>query len=142
MKKIILIMLVGLVPFVTMSQKRSKKGSDVTSQTNQDVTSDFMVIKAVEIGSVPSNANERASEGEDVALDQLMKNHLKPSRHSFSFAAGSLRDKDVKSLMSASKEFRSMAQAVNAASQYCWQFINATVVMDGNAIIHYYYMKK
>ena len=134
-------MLVGLVPFVTMSQKRSKKGSDVTSQ-NQDVKSGFMVIKGVEIGSVPSNANERTGEGEDVALDQLMKKHLKPSRLSFSFDAGSLRDKDVKSLMSASKEFRSMAQAVNAASQYGWQFINATVVMDGNAIIHYYYMKK
>ena len=141
MKKIILIMLVGLVPFVTMSQKRSKKGSDVTTQNSQDVTSDFMVIKGVEIGSVP-NANERSGEGEDIALDQLMKKHLKPSRLSFSFDAGSLRDKDVKSLISASKEFRSMAQAVNAASEYGWQFINATVVMDGNAIVHYYYMKK
>ena len=35
-----------------------------------------------------------------------------------------------------------MADAVNKATEYGWEFINSTVVVDGKATLHFYYMKK
>ncbi len=43
MKKLITIMLVAIIPFVTMAQKRSKKDKDSSNKY------EFMIIKGVEI---------------------------------------------------------------------------------------------
>ena len=68
MKKLITIMLVAIVPFVTMAQKRSKKDKDSSNKY------EFMIIKGVEINDQMTDvdgreASERASSGDVVSYE-------------------------------------------------------------------------
>ena len=52
MKKLILLMLLAMVPFLTMAQKRTKKGKDIKTETtdkSSDEKATFMILKGVEI---------------------------------------------------------------------------------------------
>ena len=140
-------MLVVMVPFLTYSQKRTKKGKDTKTETtdkSSDAKVNFMIIKGVELDMTQEgmDADEIQSLSGDVSLEQ-MKRHIKPvSRFYFSYDVGSMRNEEVQKLTESSKKFRSMAQAVNASAEYGWEFMNATVVIDGSVKIHYYYMKR
>ncbi|MGY8986993.1 MAG: hypothetical protein ACKVG7_00400 [Flavobacteriales bacterium] len=145
MKKLILLMLVVMVPFLTYSQKRTKKGTDKTETKDKSSNkkSNFMIIKGVEVDMTQEGMDETEIQAGDVSLDQLMKKHIKPvSRFYFSYDVGSFRNEEVQKLIESSKKFRSMAQAVNASSEYGWEFDNATIVIDGSVKIHYYFMKR
>ena len=138
-------MLVVMVPFLTYSQKRTKKGTDKTETKDKSSNekSNFMIIKGVEVDMSQEGMDEAEIQAGDVSLDQLMKRHIKPvSRFYFSYDVGSLRNEEVQKLIESSKKFRSMAQAVNASAEYGWEFVNATIVIDGAVKIHYYFMKK
>jgi len=146
MKKLVILMLVAMVPFLTMAQKRTKKDKETKTETtdkSSSVTSNFMIIKGVELDMTQQgmDADEIQSLSGDVSLEQ-MKRHIKPvSRFYISYDVGPL-SKEAQKLTDASKNFRSMAQAVNASAEYGWEFMNATVVIDGSVKIHYYYMKR
>lgn len=138
-------MLVVMVPFLTYSQKRTKKGTDKTETKDKSSNkkSNFMIIKGVEVDMTQEGMDETEIQAGDVSLDQLMKKHIKPvSRFYFSYDVGSFRNEEVQKLIESSKKFRSMAQAVNASSEYGWEFDNATIVIDGSVKIHYYFMKR
>ena len=139
-------MLVVMVPFLTYSQKRTKKGTDTKTETkdkSSDKKSNFMIIKGVEVDMTQEGMDEAEIQAGDVSLDQLMKRHIKPvSRFYFSYDIGSMRNEEVQKLTESSKKFRSMAQAVNASAEYGWEFVNATIVIDGAVKIHYYFMKR
>ena len=138
-------MLVVMVPFLTYSQKRTKKGTDKTETKDKSSNAkvNFMIIKGVEVDMTQEGMDEAEIQAGDVSLDQLMKKHIKPvSRFYFSYDVGSLRNEEVQKLIESSKKFRSMAQAVNASAEYGWEFENATVVIDGAVKIHYYFMKR
>ena len=139
-------MLVVMVPFLTYSQKRTKKGKDTKTETkdkSSNEKSNFMIIKGVEVDMTQEGMDEAEIQAGDVSLDQLMKKHIKPvSRFYFSYDVGSLRNEEVQKLIESSKKFRSMAQAVNASAEYGWEFENATIVIDGAVKIHYYFMKR
>ena len=138
-------MLVVMVPFLTYSQKRTKKGTDKTETKDKSSNTkvNFMIIKGVEVDMSTEGMDEEEIQAGDVSLDQLMKRHIKPvSRFYFSYDVGSLRNEDIQKLTESSKKFRSMAQAVNASAEYGWEFVNATVVIDGAVKIHYYFMKR
>ena len=139
MKKIILLMLITIVPFATIAQKRSKKDSEKVN----NIKSDFMIIKGIEIDmSSEGKSEEDAEHSSDVALDRVMKRHLNPiSKMSFTFDMGGY-NAEVEELTEASKKFRSMSQAVNKAAEYGWQFISSEVLIDGPITIHYFYMKR
>ena len=101
-----------------------------------------MIIKGVEVDMSQEGADDIDKISEDVSLDRLMKKHVKPvSRFYFSYDVGKHSD-ESRELLVASKEFRSMSQAVNKAAEYGWEFINSTIVVDGNVTIHYFYMKR
>ena len=139
-------MLVVMVPFLTYSQKRTKKGTDKTETKDKssDAKVNFMIIKGVELDMTQEgmDADEIQSLSGDVSLEQ-MKRHIKPvSRFYFSYDVGPMRNEEVQKLTESSKKFRSMAQAVNASAEYGWEFMNATVVIDGAVKIHYYFMKR
>ena len=114
-------MLVVMVPFLTYSQKRTKKGTDTKTETkdkSSDKKSNFMIIKGVEVDMTQEGMDETEIQAGDVSLDQLMKKHIKPvSRFYFSYDVGSFRNEEVQKLIESSKKFRSMAQAVNASSE-------------------------
>ena len=140
-------MLVVMVPFLTYSQKRTKKGTDKTETKDKSSNekSNFMIIKGVEVDMTQEGMDEEEiqSQSGDISLNQLMKRHVKPvSRFYFSYDVGSMRNEEVQKLTESSKKFRSMAQAVNASAEYGWEFVNATIVIDGAVKIHYYFMKR
>ena len=145
MKKLVILMLVAMVPFLTMAQKRTKKDKETKTETtdkSSSVTSNFMIIKGVEVDMTQEGMDQEEKDSEDVSLDRLIKKHIKPvSRFYISYDVGPL-SKEAQKLTDASKDFRSMAQAVNASAEYGWEFMNATVVIDGSVKIHYYYMKR
>ena len=145
MKKLVILMLVAMVPFLTMAQKRTKKDKEIKTETtdrSSSVTSNFMVIKGVEVDMTQEGMDQEEKDSEDVSLDRLIKKSIKPvSRFYISYDVGPL-SKESQKLTDASQDFRSMAQAVNASAEYGWEFMNATVVIDGSVKIHYYYMKR
>lgn len=145
MKKLIILMLVAMVPFLTMAQKRTKKDKETKTEStdrSSSVTSNFMIIKGVEVDMTQEGMDQEEKDSEDVSLDRLIKKYIKPvSRFYISYDVGPL-SKETQKLTDASKDFRSMAQAVNASAEYGWEFMNATVVIDGSVKIHYYYMKR
>ena len=148
MRKIILLTLIAVVPFFTMAQKKSRKGSKTTSTTSEVTASmyEFMIIKGAEV-PLMEGGEDRIVEGsknsDDISLERKMKRLLKPPvRLLVSFDVGHVRSTEIQALNSKANEFRTMASAVKAASLYGWDFINANVVSTNDGMIHYYYMKR
>ncbi|MEC7864148.1 MAG: hypothetical protein VX762_04105 [Bacteroidota bacterium] len=132
MKKLTLIMLVAMVPFFTMGQKRSKKDKNETTQGSSKIAYQFMVITGHTMmnrggaGNLNSTSDTRAA----------MENRIK-----ITFDFGGLRTNDEEDL--SSQQYKSMAHAVNAAARAGWEFAHANVERNNQgATVHYYYMEK
>jgi len=142
MKKLITIMLVAIVPFVTMAQKRSKKDKDSSNKY------EFMIIKGVEINDQMTDYDGKEAIQDrpsgDVISQEQMNSLLKGqnSKLMISFDAGNNKNNDIVKLRNNSPKMRTMAVAVNMAASYGWEFVNATIVDKDIALIHYYYMER
>ena len=132
MKKLILLMLVAMVPYFTMAQKRSKKEKKAKTEKvfNADASYKFMVITGMEISRPPAKEREVKKE--------LM---IIKSKVVIQFDFGNKKDAD-KDLVKNSRSFTSMVAAVNAAANNGWEFISSDVIVSGASKIHYYYMRK
>ena len=119
-------MLVAMVPFLTIAQKRSKK-VDSQKKVERIVSQyDFMVIKGKTIrsaGSLYSSA--------DTPAEVKLK---------ITFDTGGIRMIDSEDL--SKMDYKSMAHAVNSAGRLGWEFINANVLIEQGTPVHYYYMRK
>jgi hypothetical protein len=140
MKKIVLMLLVAMVPFLTIAQKRSKKeDKQAVEQVKKSSASvEYMMIKGIEIPMI----NESTHPGEDVremALGSISSENVKLI---IAFDYGNLRNSEAKEMKTNSRRFRTMMSAVNAASEKGWEFINSNVVSEDKMKIHYYYMKR
>ena len=136
MKKLILLLLVAMVPFLTMAQKRSKKEDKQTTSSKASV--EYMMIKGIEIPMT----NESTHPGEDVremALGSISSENVKLI---VAFDYGNLRNAEAKEMRTNSRRFRTMMSAVNAAAEKGWEFINSNVISEDKMKIHYYYMKR
>jgi|TARA_B110000091_G_scaffold15722_1_gene14861 hypothetical protein len=142
MKKIVLMMLVAMVPFLTMAQKRSKKGKNVKTEkiVESNSTYDFMVITGYEIaveeesrGGVNRVTNAKAE------IKEIMNSS---SRVMINFDFGRVKSNEIPSLLRNAGKYRTMAAAVNAAANEGWNFLSSDIVLSGKNKIHYYYMKK
>ena len=92
MKKLTLLLLVAMVPFLTMAQKRSKKDNKQSSEQikKSKANYEFMVIKGVEFTreQMKLNSIEKVPAGD--VEEMQMKNLLKPhSKFMISFLADS-----------------------------------------------------
>ncbi|MBT3611326.1 MAG: hypothetical protein HN522_00075 [Flavobacteriales bacterium] len=150
MKKITIMLLVAMIPFLTMAQKRSKKKEKqaVEQIKSSKATVEYMVIKGVEIPmdiqgvDIIENSKD-ISDGEDVRSEIEIKRLLKPQvRLIIAFDFGNERTKEVSEMMRASSRFRSMSAAANAAAVNGWEFVSANIVNGKAGITHYYYMKR
>jgi len=144
MKKIALLLLVAVLPFATMAQKRTKKDTKskttTTTKVKEEVATTFMIIKGVEIIIATEGMDEKESIDK---REEQIKHLVKPNSKLFvTYDVGNNRDKQMIELMSDSRSLRTMAEAVNKAAKYGWSFINSNVLKEGNVITHYYYMKK
>ena len=135
-------MLVAIVPFVTMAQKRSKKDKDSSNKY------EFMIIKGVEINDQMTDYDGKEAIQDrpsgDVISQEQMNSLLKGqnSKLMISFDSGNNTSEDIVKLINNSPKMRTMAAAVNMAASYGWEFVNATVVDKDIALIHYYYMER
>ena len=141
MKKVTLMLLVAMVPFLTMAQKRSKKGKEKTEKINNSNASyEFMVITGYEI---TINKDKRIKGGPDQIPSpdtQLKRMMLSNSRVGIQFDFGG-NTSDENTLLSENR-YRSMSHAVNGAANNGWEFVSSDVIVSGVVKIHYYYMRK
>jgi hypothetical protein len=126
MKRLILIMLVAMVPFLSIAQKKGNK--DKVETTTSNASYEFMVINGHDITHMATR-NPAAISDDRNETEQKIK---------ISFDFGGVRAPEELSEM----QYRSMAHAVNVAAKYGWEFINATIVNAGEMKMHYYYMKR
>ncbi len=138
-------MLVAMVPFFTMAQKRSKKDKKPSSEQVKKSKSnyEFMVIKGVEFKTDQAKINSKSAVNPDEVEEMQMKNLLKPhAKIMISFDTGDLKNSDMLNLMKKARSMRTMAAAVKEASELGWTFKSANVLDKDIATIHYYYMIK
>jgi len=128
MKKITLIMLVAMVPFLTMAQKRAKKDKEKTESNNtSNEVYQFMVMTGMEI-AVAGNLGP-ASDDVRNATERKVK---------ILFDFGGIKELDHFTEV----QYRSMAHAVNYVGKIGWRFVSSTIVNVGETRVHYYYMKR
>ena len=144
MKKIVLMMLVAMVPFLTMAQKKAKKKKNVKTEINEGLNAsyEFMVITGYQI---TTDVDKRIKGGLDqtpppeIQLKMMMKSN---SNVKIQFDFGGSKAKENSDLLNLSSSYRSMAAAVNGAANKGWEFISSDVILSGTTKIHYYYMRK
>ena len=136
MKKLILLMLVAMVPFLTMAQKRSKKGN---KKVETAASYEFMTITGYEI---MTDIDKRIKgPGQIPTPEMQLKMMLKSNsnvRIEFDFGGN---NSDENMLLSENR-YKSMSHAVNGAANNGWEFISSDVIASGTSKIHYYYMRK
>ena len=140
MKKIVLMMLVAMVPFLTMAQKRSKKGKNVKTEKIVESNSayEFMIITGNEMtNKAEDTADIKASKSVDLKNRKMFKTKMK-----INFDFGSIKNPENINLMKNARVYRTMAEAVNGAAIEGWNFVSSNVVSEGKSKIHYYYMKR
>lgn len=146
MKNVIVILLVAMVPFFTMAQKRTKENANVsnTGSAKQSGTA-YMVIKGIEI---PDNRGElnNAEEAAANSIDKqelAIKNALSPNgKLVVSYDLGGTYPDDASNLMKTASKHRTMASALNAAAVLGWHFESANVLILNGYTTHFYYLKK
>ena len=122
MKKITLMLLVALVPFLSMAQKASKV--------------EYMMIKGIEV-QMNNESENSAGDVREMALGSISSENVKLI---VAFDYGDLRNAEVKEMTGA--RYRTMMSAVSAAAEKGWEFINSNVISTDKMTIHYYYMKR
>ena len=141
MKNIVLILLIAMVPFSTMAQKRSKKGKNVKTEkiVESNLSYDFMIITGYEMAIKAEARNG----GDGVARPATTKEMMKPNSNlKIVFDFGRVKSNAISNLLRNAEEYRTMAHAVNAAIKEGWDFISSDVIISGNNRTHYYYMKR
>ena len=146
MKKIVLMLLVAMIPFLTIAQKRSKKGDKQTVEQveKSKATVEYMVIKGIEFPMTNEGMDNKElnATGQDVR-EMEMKRLIKPQvKLIIAFDFGNERNKEVSEMMRVASNFRSMAAAANAAAERGWEFVSANVLSASGNTTHYYYMKR
>lgn len=139
-------LLVAMVPFLTIAQKRSKKGDKqaVEQVEKSKSTVEYMVIKGIEFPMTNEGMDNKELNaiGQDVR-EMEMKRLIKPQvKLIIAFDFGNERNKEVSEMMRVSSNFRSMAAAANAAAERGWEFVSANVLSASGNTTHYYYMKR
>jgi hypothetical protein len=130
-------MLVAMVPFLTMAQKRSKKAN---KKVETVASYEFMIITGYEI---MTNVDKRIGLNEiSTPADQIKKLMKSNKKVVVEFDLGNLAKQESIELNEQSRNFKTMVGAVNAAANKGWEFHSANVLTVGVVKVHYYYMRK
>ena len=137
MKKIVLMLLVAMVPFLTTAQKRSKKDKQAV---------EYMVIKGVEFSmdsdEMSNKEIELIAERGDARKMQIMRLFKEEVHVIIKFDFGHENNKEISEMKRSAQKYNSMSSAANAAAVKGWEFISANVVNGTAGTTHYYYMKR
>ena len=130
-------MLVAMIPFITMAQKRSKKDKKAKQEVKIP-TVNFMVIKGVSFSEGYGDEQKLT----DMMTQDMMGQESMHEKIRISFDFGSKPNKGVHKLMEKSRKLYSMTDAVNMLSQEGWEFVSANIVQQGRVTTYYYYMQR
>ena len=120
MKKITLMLLVAMVPFLTMAQKRSKKASSKLQY-------EMMVIKGVEVPVFGGmRMEERSNLSPDQAQDYETKIAMEKGKIMVTYDFGNVTNKENTALINLSGRITSMVAAVDALAAKGWQFVSSS----------------
>ena len=137
MKKIVLMLLVAMVPFLTTAQKRSKKDKQAV---------EYMVIKGVEFSmdsaEMGNKEIELIADRRDARKMQMMRLYKEEVNVIIKFDFGNENNKEISEMKRSAQKYNSMSSAANAAAVQGWEFVSANVVNGSAGITHYYYMKR
>ena len=138
MKKIVLMMLVAMVPFLAMAQKKAKKKKKVQTEINEGLASyEFMVITGYELAI--SQQEKIIGNSSAASKNNVIRTF---SKVLVNFDFGRVKGNQASNLLENSRNYKTMAASVNAAAKEGWNFVSSDVVSDGKNRIHYYYMKR
>jgi predicted NAD/FAD-dependent oxidoreductase len=140
MKKLIVIMLVAMIPFITMAQKRSKKDKKAKQEVKIP-TVNFMVITGMAITPNISK-EEMIVEITDNVEGALMRQKLREKGLKISFDFGTQVPKEMKELIVEARRLHSMTDAVNVLTKRGWEFSGSDIQTDENVTYYYYYMQR
>ena len=139
MRKLILLMLVVMVPYFTMAQRKSKKNKKTETVSSYE----FMVISGYEMMTDGDRNTISLSDAEDVTTEMKVKILMQSkTKLIVEFDLGLISREESIELNEQSRNFRTMASAVQAAAKRGWEFHSANVVVLGSARVHYYYMRR
>ena len=140
MKKLIVIMLVAMIPFITMAQKRSKKDKKAKQEVKIPSVN-FMVITGMSI-TPDISKEEMIVEITDNTEGALMRQKLKEKGLKISFDFGTQVPKEMKELIVEARRLHSMTDAVNVLTKRGWEFSGSDIQTDENVTYYYYYMQR
>tara|TARA_B100000965_G_C19576712_1_gene751647 strand:+ start:124 stop:582 length:459 start_codon:yes stop_codon:yes gene_type:complete len=148
MKKILLLILVGTIPFMSIAQKRSKKNSNAKMGEfvkKSPSEYEYMIIEGVQ--SIMSDEEKMMDQNELAARDGAkgdikMKGMIKSRyKHFVRFDTGKITPEQME-LNKMARSCSHMSDALYQASKLGWEFISASHVSNEEFITHYYYMKR
>ena len=137
-------LLVAMVPFLTMAQKRSKKAKKVKTEKMVELNSSFvfMVITGYETAFKEEVRNGVSktipTRSRSVEKDMMKSN----SKFEFNFDFGRVKVDEISKLSENASNYRTLATALNAAAYEGWDFLSSNVILSGKDKIHYFYMRK
>ncbi len=140
MKKLIVIMLVAMIPFITMAQKRGKKDKKAKQEVKIP-TVNFMVITGMDITTAMSK-DDIMVEITDNVEGALMRQKLREKGLKISFDFGTQVPKEMKKLIVEARTLHSMTDAVNVLTKRGWEFSGSDIQTDENVTYYYYYMQR
>jgi len=140
MKKLIVIMLVAMIPFITMAQKRSKKDKKAKQEVKIPSVN-FMVITGMAI-TPDISKEEMVVEITDNVEGALMRQKLREKGLKISFDFGTQVPKEMKELIVEASRLHSMTDAVNVLTKRGWEFSGSDIQTDENVTYYYYYMQR
>ena len=142
MKKLITVILVALIPFITMAQKRSKKEKNTKSEVKISVVN-FMVIRGMAITEEGGlSKEEMMAEMSDSEEGAVMRQKIREKGLRISFDFGTQESSEMKELRMKARTLHSMTDAVNILAKYGWEFSSSDILSDENVTYFYYYMKR
>tara|TARA_B100000902_G_scaffold65478_1_gene72006 strand:- start:615 stop:1034 length:420 start_codon:yes stop_codon:yes gene_type:complete len=137
MKKLITIILIFVIPFITIAQSnknKKRKGDKKELLTKYD--NNFMIIRGMSViqeGGIDEAMSAMTDRGPDGLLNEKML---------INFDFGSNMTRENKELMEKSLGVLTMTDAVNLLYINGWEFMNSDIVNSNNIMYHYYYMKR
>jgi len=143
MKNIILLLLVALVPFLSIAQKRSnKKNTTISKQDAKIQLSDYEYMSITGIEQDPVfNEEEGEVRGAAGPEQKFMKRLKSKSRIFVRFNSGKITP-EILELNKLSRECNSMMLALNAASKYGYDLHTATSLKEENTTVHIMYLRR
>ena len=143
MKNIILLLLIALVPFLSIAQKRSnKKNTTISKQEAKIQLSEYEYLSITGIEQDPvMDVEEGEARGAAGPEQKFMKRLKSKARIFVRFNSGNISPEIIE-LNKLSRECNSMMLALNAASKYGYDLHTSTSLKEENSTVHIMYLRR